>query len=141
MSRLNWSSLQATGHTLIDKQHRAIFDCFNQLDRILYHAEEGSGRDALDKLMDEMAILVRENFETEEQLMIRHGYPAFMAHKNAHKELAKRAMTLIENKRTTQGSYATEFTQLAIDWSLYHIGEFDTHFVEFLRRIDPKLCE
>ncbi|WP_294548080.1 hemerythrin family protein [uncultured Pseudoflavonifractor sp.] len=70
-----------TGNTLIDSEHRQLFDAVNAL---MDACAQGQGRTQLQKTVDFLNSYVARHFRDEEQLQIQSKYPGYPAHKTFH---------------------------------------------------------
>lgn len=82
-------------------------------------------------LLNDLAPLVHEHFETEENILREHGYPYFKAHQAEHDALRGRLTYLlyeaIYDRFDTDG-----LPQLARDLVLNHVRDCDLDFKGFL---------
>ncbi len=82
-------------------------------------------------LLNDLAPLVHEHFETEENILREHGYPYFNAHQAEHDALRGRLTDLlyeaIYDRFDTDG-----LPQLARDLVLNHVRDCDLAFKGFL---------
>jgi hemerythrin len=87
--RLHWPEDYACGDPTVDAEHRELFDLGNALiDAVReQYSEPGLWRAALDSLLAHLA----RHFQSEEALMVRHGYGRLAVHRRAHAGLLRRA--------------------------------------------------
>ena len=71
----------ATGNTLIDSEHRQLFEAINKL---MEACAQGKGRDQISSTLQFLTSYVSKHFGDEEQLQIRSQYPNYSAHKQFH---------------------------------------------------------
>lgn len=74
----------STGVATIDRQHRALFDGINKLDRA---CAEGQGKREIDAILDFLGKYVVEHFAHEEEEMDKHRCPVSAKNKQAHQAL------------------------------------------------------
>lgn len=70
-----------TGNTLIDSQHRQLFDAINGL---LEACSNGKGRDEIQKTIRFLYDYTSKHFADEENLQVQTGYPDYPNHKKYH---------------------------------------------------------
>jgi len=77
--------------TVIDQQHRELVNKFNQLNEAVKNKES---REDIYRIIDDVISYTRMHFTTEEQLMVKSGYPEIEAHQEKHKQLIDEALQL-----------------------------------------------
>ena len=70
-----------TGNTLIDTEHRQLFDAINAL---LDACAQGKGRDQVTETVNFLNRYVARHFSDEEKLQQNSGYPNYPTHKTFH---------------------------------------------------------
>ena len=70
-----------TGNTLIDSEHKQLFDAINAL---LDACSSGKGRDQIMRTVDFLNGYVGRHFSDEEKLQVSSSYPGYPAHKTFH---------------------------------------------------------
>jgi hemerythrin len=75
----------------IDQQHRELVNIYDKLNDALKNHEP---RKDIFRIIDDAISYTELHFATEEQLMVKSGYPLIEEHKNSHKELIKDARRL-----------------------------------------------
>lgn len=70
-----------TGNTIIDGEHRQLFDAINAL---LDACAQGKGRGQLVQTMSFLESYIAKHFAHEEQLQAQTGYPDAVRHKGLH---------------------------------------------------------
>ena len=81
-----WDDILATGHTLIDEQHKQLFAALNNLLKA-YNSGKDSG--GLAKELDFLTNYTIKHFFDEEQLQQKYNYPDYENHKRYHEEFKK----------------------------------------------------
>lgn len=137
---MEWCNDLLLGVDEIDRQHKAIFDLFNQLSMVC-HAEEGDA--AINRLLDFLQQQVRAHIETEERLMIEYSYPEIDKECQQHWEFAREVAEIRQRIRTQGPSRfigALIASQMA-QWVVEHIRAHDRQLVDFLHgRTAGKTC-
>lgn len=70
-----------TGNSLIDSEHRQLFDAVNTM---LDACSQGKGRDQIQKTTTFLNNYVIKHFQDEERLQTQSKYPNYPAHKQFH---------------------------------------------------------
>lgn len=78
-----------TGNSLIDTEHKQLFDAINAL---LDACAQGHGRDSLPKTVQFLNNYVSKHFGDEEQLQLSSKYPGYSAHKTFHDGYKRKLM-------------------------------------------------
>ena len=86
-----WNSRFETGISIIDTQHKALFDAVNKLADSF---KEGTSKSAVKDSMDFLVKYTVEHFQTEEKVMKDMGYPKLTSHMAEHAQLVTRAKEL-----------------------------------------------
>ena len=92
-----------TGNSLVDSEHRHLFDAVNQL---MDACSVGKGRDQIQSTVTFLNDYVIRHFQDEERLQTQAHYPNYDAHKKFHTgysaQLAATAQTLIQEGPTVK---------------------------------------
>jgi hemerythrin len=75
------------------------------------------------------------HFSTEEEQMVKFGYPGFDEHKKQHKrfrEIIEKIRSELDSKEDTE-YLASSVQRFLIDWLILHIKTEDRGFGEFLK--------
>jgi hemerythrin-like metal-binding protein len=88
---VHWKDSYECGHSLIDDQHRTLFEDANAL---LLSSQRGAP-DVLSRF-DELISHVLGHFSDEERVLRDIGFPGYAAHRRSHMQLADKAMRLRE---------------------------------------------
>lgn len=94
VTQLIWRAEFATGHELIDRQHRRLFSIGNELVASLL---AGSSAADIELLLDDLVNDVSEHFATEESVLAELGRPLDDAHRTHHRALLERVRDYRDN--------------------------------------------
>ncbi len=72
-----------TGHSLIDAQHKELFDAINDL---MDACESGKGRDHLERTYTFLKNYIVKHFNDEEELQASVHFPDYNRHKDLHEQ-------------------------------------------------------
>ena len=130
MAAITWDSRLEIGHADLDAEHRTLIATFNRLCAVLERGE--ANREELEGLLIFLRDFAMVHFETEQELMVRHGYPDEAKHRQLHGELARQIDTALDafHKGTTQ--LTPDTMDYLDDWLQRHIREEDFRLAEFL---------
>jgi len=129
---LEWCDDLTLGIDEIDRQHRAIFDHFNQLS-LACHG--GHGDAVVLNLLDFLEGHIHTHFETEERLMVQYGYPKRDTQIREHRQFAQDVGEL-RRKAESDGPSRMLAAQVAgnmVRWVVHHIRNHDTELVRYIR--------
>jgi hemerythrin len=129
-----WNSRFETGITIIDNQHKALFDAVN---RLADSFKAGTSKTAVKDSMDFLIKYTVEHFQTEEKVMKDMGYPKLTSHMAEHAQLVHKA-TELQGKIAEGKPVTMEVSKFLADWLKHHINEVDMGYVEFKRSLDRK---
>jgi len=129
MEDSDWDGSLATGHPVVDEQHREIH-------RVLRYAETADDRPeerraVLERLMDH----VYTHFATEEELMEATSYtgPAADDHKADHHRLTEEAREAVLGLRSGTITSMRPLVTMLQDWLVSHVQRHDRVFVEHVK--------
>ena len=132
MAIANWSSRFETGITVIDTQHKELFEAINAF------ADSFKSGTSSSQVKESLAFLLKytiEHFETEEKLMREMCYPRLAEHAAAHAELAQESLDLATSVKN--GNFVTmDVAVFVADWLLHHIYNMDMDYVAFARSLE-----
>lgn len=129
MPEVLWNSRFETGVTLVDAQHKSLFDAVNRLAASLGSESMGDG---VKESLDFLAKYTQEHFKTEELFMREMAYPDLAAHVAEHARLMKRVQVL--QARLAQGEpMARDVATFFAGWLKHHICGTDMAYVRFMK--------
>ncbi len=81
MALMEWNPRYEVGVSVLDEQHRGLFDLVNKL-----HEGLGAGPESemMSQVFDELRDYVNMHFSDEENLMKKHGFEGLEAHCSEH---------------------------------------------------------
>jgi diguanylate cyclase (GGDEF)-like protein/hemerythrin-like metal-binding protein len=122
-----WTDGHVVGNSLMDAQHRGLFELANRLG-----AELKAGRDAADlaRTLDELTTFAARHFATEEQLMRdAPGFPLEERHVQAHRKLVADVQSLCAEVDAASMSRMMRFIQ---EWLVRHMEQLDQPLAAYL---------
>jgi hemerythrin len=123
-AELHWKAAYDTGVEEIDLQHRYFLALINRLRIELDGCDDATYRR---RLLDELARYAAFHFISEENLMLKFGYPGYEQQRRLHLELIDQL-----SWRMQSPSHGDLFDFL-IGWFVHHTVEEDHGIGEFVR--------
>ena len=114
----------------IDAQHKRLVGIVNQLIEI---QDQEDSDDEMTHILGALTHYIGEHFETEEQMMIDHGYPQREAHREEHQAFVDRTAYYIATYRKRGALLKKELLRFLKNWLVAHIGKTDAVLGAFLR--------
>jgi hemerythrin-like metal-binding protein len=128
-----WDSDLETGIHELDYQHKRLFRFFHTL---MAAVENKHTRTALSGFVGFITKHVDEHFGYEESLMLKTGYPDYLAHKIAHDEMRREVAELVESYRAKGHDplVLIRMSTLASEWMRKHIFGVDFKLTSWLKK-------
>lgn len=126
---LAWHSGYECGNSLIDAQHRSLFDGAN---KILAAILAGRHRVDVDVLIDALMCEVAQHFNDEEAIFSAAGFPDVTEHAAQHRQLVDRAVALVESFHAGTLTIGELLQFLAHDMVARHMLGADREFFPYL---------
>ena len=130
MDHIVWEERYNIQVEAIDAQHRRLVDLMNHL--IDIQGQETSDDDIID-ILGALTNYLGDHFETEEQMMIDHGYPEFESHREEHQAFVTQTAYFIATFRDSGASLKRDILLFLKDWLVDHIIKTDAAFGAFLK--------
>lgn len=126
----SWNENLKTGISIIDEQHKKIFDTLDNLKK-----EQRNKACFYDVLM-ELQTYAAEHFVTEEKYMKYMNYPDFPSHKEAHNKFIKEYKDILK-KNVTVGNIMDlqpELVEFVENWLHTHYENEDVHLAIYINK-------
>ena len=137
MDKLVWNTTLDTGIGVIDKQHRRIVDCINQLQDA--HTN-GYQKEYIGNVIAELLDYTHSHFTFEEAMQEEARYPFCKAHKKVHDAFVQRVKEYQERFNLGE-DVSKELHVLLVTWLFNHIKREDADYVEDVKEIlQPDEC-
>ena len=128
MQLLTWGDEFNFGISLIDRQHKTLFDLLNQVNSgLLKQADIADIGSALSELISSVDI----HFRTEERLMHAHSYPGYEMHKSEHQGITKKIQEFQKAVQAGKASLTTDMMHVFKKLLEQHILGIDKQYREF----------
>ncbi|MCX7174056.1 MAG: bacteriohemerythrin [Proteobacteria bacterium] len=125
---MKWTQALATGHELIDEQHRGLFHCLEELETATTEQRTLLAVYSITRLKH----YVREHFETEEAVMKQCKFPKFKEHIAEHENFRTK-MAALQGKAVIL-DVSAEMVEFLADWLINHVAESDLEYAPYLRK-------
>jgi hemerythrin len=129
MAFINWGAHYSVGIPVMDAQHKRMAELINKFQA---DVRDGAETKRLGLLMEALAALSLEHFESEEQLMEGIGYPSLEKHRVEHKVLLERLGEFSKRLEAEQKISSSESLLFFRAWILDHIQKHDRDYGVFL---------
>jgi hemerythrin len=129
MPPLPWKQEYRINVDVIDAQHRRLAALVHEVHD---HVASGFPPDAVGEKLDELLRFTRLHFATEEELMLKYGFPRYSEHCSEHKGLLRQLETLLAAQRGRVPLGFGRDDDIGGDWVLQHLLEQDTELGAFL---------
>ena len=132
MSPLEFDPTLETGDPVVDRQHRAIYELFNELETA------ADNRDSILRTLDYLTEHVLTHFSTEEDLMRRIGFPApaMEDHVAEHKSLTEAVRAFVIEFHVGSLEHTGPLIAFLRQWLVDHVNGWDRELVDFARTRD-----
>ena len=125
MNLINWTETEICGVKEIDDQHVKIVEIANEL----YNNLGTSKRWKLESLMNELVVITKQHFITEEKLMTDHKFINYYSHKLEHDSFLNKVL-----------SFKDKFDRKEVDVNLKFLQTLKTWMENHLELNDKKCC-
>ena len=116
------------GHPQIDGQQRQIFQIVGNF---LKSIAGGQGPEEVGRALSSVALTMYAYIQSEEDSMARAGFPALSEYQQAHEEIRKWVVGMVDLYR--QGKLpAQDFADYLVCWLSQPMDKFDAAVVKFL---------
>lgn len=127
---INWEHKYELGIEDIDYQHHYFLNLINRLSDELESTTDNAYRTAL---IAELNAYARFHFKSEENMMMRAGFPELAQHKEHHRDLIDKlsyqeSMLALNKLDKDDG----EIIDFLVQWFLKHTAVEDRRFADFL---------
>jgi hemerythrin len=130
MDTINWSSEYNVGVGILDEQHKNIILAFN---RLVKAEAPQTNSVVISDLLDQMTKYAQKHFQTEEALLIEHGYPLFDDHKRGHIEYRKKVVDLCTATTLNVSQVPHAILEFLARWWKHHILFEDMQYKSFFK--------
>ena len=127
---IEWNDSYKTGHSLIDTQHKRLFEIGAEAEALLKDEFAFDKYDDIMTVMNELKEYTLYHFKCEEGLMEASNYKGINAHKLIHIGfIAKIEDVLNRDIDENQSAVLLQTLDFVIEWIIDHIKETDCYMV------------
>jgi hemerythrin-like metal-binding protein len=126
-----WNESYNLGIPILDEQHRSIVSTINTLHHFI---QNGKSESIISAILNNLEQYTSIHFTTEEQLMLKFGFPDLNKHISHHRHLASRTAEMLDSSEGV-GNHGQATLQFLKEWWLDHISLEDPKFVPYLMRL------
>ena len=130
MALICWSTEYSVEVDSIDKQHQKLFDMLNGLHDAM---KVGKGSETVPLILGELVQYTREHFASEENLMLRAGYPDYGKHKAEHDKLTRDGMHMVRDLEQGKIALTMDLQDFLRQWLQTHIVSSDRKYTAHLQ--------
>lgn len=130
MEVVKWKNKYEVGVKIIDDQHKKLVKLIN---KIINESNEPDSAKLVADTLEEMLSYALTHFKTEENMLMKKGYPHLTEHKKQHMEFIKKVSDLSMNLDLSNKEIKNEILGYLKDWLIYHILEEDIDIINFLK--------
>jgi len=131
MANIEWRDNFNINVSKLDAQHQAMAELVNRLHRAVADRE---GPDAIGAILTQLVECTRDHFETEERMMLEHGYPEYRAHMREHRDLMDQLEAVRRKVTGGSGPVFAAAADFSTDWVMVHVLGSDKKLGAFLNR-------
>ncbi|MEI7942079.1 MAG: bacteriohemerythrin [Candidatus Riflemargulisbacteria bacterium] len=132
MVLFEWNDNYLTNIKECDEQHKKLFGLINELHEKM---KNGTGKDALERILSELLDYTAYHFLTEESLFETFDYPEKETHKKEHETLTKQLNIINIKFEKGETHIAMPLATFLKDWLLTHTLQSDKKYGIFLANI------
>ena len=129
--------LKDVGVNRINRQHLRLASYaveFNEIiDALGDEAPDVADWRRIDALFNRVMRFVETHFKEEEELMRKHGYPDFKAHKQIHDRFVLELIKVKSQINNRDPAFRKKFGPMLWNWLMHHINEEDYKYRDFFR--------
>lgn len=129
MSLMAWSDRLSVNIKHVDSQHMKLVDLLNSFHDAM---KVGKGSEAMGKTFSDLLDYTAYHFSAEEELLKKHAYPVFPAHKREHDALTKKVTDLSQRFSRGEAVISADTLSFLKDWLYDHIMGSDKKYGPFL---------
>jgi hemerythrin-like metal-binding protein len=131
MALFEWHDSYSVGVKELDNQHKMLIDTLNELFEAMRNRE---ARAVIAGILKGLSDYVGVHFSYEENLMNKHGYPAFAEHKKAHEVFVQKVEDFYKKHEEGSLMLSMEVMNFLKDWLKTHIKGTDQQYSGFFNQ-------
>ncbi len=132
---MTWNSFYFVGVSVLDDQHKRLFDILDELDA---QESEGQSKSPSAQPLKELLDYTQEHFSTEEAMMRKARYPAVARHRELHQDLTDQVRDFLSRDQVGDKSVHGQLRSFLRQWLSEHIQREDRAFGVWLNAHNVK---
>ncbi|MDQ5986113.1 MAG: Bacteriohemerythrin [Syntrophus sp. SKADARSKE-3] len=129
MPLFNWTDNLSVGVREFDSHHQRLIELINILNDSIINGND----DIITKqVLVELTNYTLYHFFTEEDVMLRSGYPGYFHHRKEHLDLTGKTFAFLEKLQDEGTKLSQDVLNFLKDWLTHHILETDKRYSGFL---------
>jgi len=129
MAFMTWDNSLSVNIKKIDEQHKQLVAMVNDLHSAM---GAGKGKEVMGSVLAGLVEYTKSHFATEEELLQKHLYPGYLAHKAAHDALTRQVADVMKKFQDGQPIVTVEVMVFLKDWLVNHIQNTDKKYTVHL---------
>ena len=130
MTLFPWDNKYEVGVGEIDDQHKKLVSIINELHEAMLL---GKGRKVQGGIISELVDYTRYHFQTEEDKLLRYGFPGYAEHRGQHNRFISKLAQIQKKHLDAEYMVTLELNEFLKDWLSGHILGSDREYSDFLR--------
>lgn len=131
MSLFSWKPEYSVGAPIIDAQHQKLFHMADDLHSAM---SAGKGKDHMAELLSGLIAYTCEHFATEELMMRKCAYPAYVDHHKEHEDLTRQVKDFQKHFQANEAILTIDLMQFLSDWLTHHIKGSDQKMAAYVSK-------
>lgn len=129
-----WTKELETGNSLIDQEHKQLFNAINGL---LDACSKGQGRNEIQATLDFLNQYTIKHFSDEEKIQLGSKYPDYTNHKKYHEGFKKVVSDIAKdfNKDGATIVLVSKVNHSIADWLINHIKKEDVKVAAHVKKM------
>jgi hemerythrin-like metal-binding protein len=123
---MEWSDNLSVHIKIIDKQHKHFIGIMNKL----FEAIQTDEKDAVPKIIDELADYANVHFATEESYFDRFNYEGAEEHITEHTKIKLKIIKFLARKDDDPFKVGYDLLDLLEDWLFKHLAKMDKKYIK-----------
>ncbi|ABF43443.1 Hemerythrin-like, metal-binding protein [Candidatus Koribacter versatilis Ellin345] len=128
---IRWKSSYSVGVSVMDNEHRSLFNVMHELDNAL---AAGSGQLVIDTVLAKVTNWAEQHFTHEEELMLENGFPGYEAHRAEHDQARRQLETYEHDRKAGKQGVPVSLLLFLDSWLRQHILKIDLQYAGYLNQ-------
>lgn len=127
-----WTDDLETGISIVDEQHKNMFDKANEI----FDLDPNEDVEKIKKIFTFLMNYSTNHFYEEEQLMIQYEYEDFIEHRDQHNYFVEEIYRIYQNisREEVREDDLNDLKVLIIEWLVNHINGEDKKFIKTMKQ-------